>query len=174
MSMCTGSETVNPDLPLLCVTCPQLEHLFYFCCQQVNKARAYLATCEVYRKGLAILLARDNHCTCKLLTAPASTIPALMMRLDLLRSVCPCYHSFSNLTCPQADDTQACQPRAPAQTICIASPSPRLWTLTAGVKYFVITLKFIILFQSTTWPSYLLLPGSTILAVQHGLWNRLC
>ena len=103
--------------------------------QQANKARTYLATCKINREGLAILLTRNNHSTCKLLAAPASTIPEIMTRLNLLIIICASYHSlltFPKLTCPQGDDTQACQPRALAQTICIASPSPRWWTLTAG------------------------------------------
>ena len=39
--------------------------------------------------------------------------------------------SMIQLTYPQADGTLACQLRAPGQTICIATPSPHWWTLTA-------------------------------------------
>ena len=131
--MCTGTQTVNPDLSLLCVTCSELKNLqeetnSQLHSQQATKARTYLATCKINREGLAILLTRNNHSTCKLLAAPASTIPEIMTRLNLLIIICASYHSlltFPKLTCPQGDDTQACQPRALAQTICIASPSPR-------------------------------------------------
>ena len=131
--MCTGTQTVNPDLSLLCVTCSELKHLQEeknneIHSQQANKARTYLATCKINREGLAILLTGNNHSTCQLLAAPASTIPEIKTRLDLLIIICSSYHSFSTspkLTCPQADDTQACRPRALTQTICTASPSPR-------------------------------------------------
>ena len=117
----------------------------HFKAQTSSHKNIHLSTCKVDRESLSIFFTWHHHCPGQLLAAPTSTIPWSQCMYNIHCSLrvkkketayrCPDISTAASkmiqLTYPQADGTQACQLQAPGQTICIATPSPHWWTLTA-------------------------------------------